>query len=66
MKIAQTPEGQTVKAEAASPKQAICPRCGGRLSLRSRRVMGNDKKTYFWRHQGNMNRHCSARRQPVR
>ena len=65
MKIAQTQDGQTIEATATAPKQAICPRCGGRLVLRGRRIMGNDEKTYFWRHQRNQNRHCSARSHPI-
>ncbi len=43
MKIANSNTGQPVLASASSPKQAICPDCGGILTLRSRRPMKNGK-----------------------
>ena len=64
MKIAQTSEGQPIEASADAPKEAVCPCCGGRLLLRSRNVMGDGQRVYYWRHQGNQNRDCSARKRP--
>jgi len=65
MKVAVTTGGERLEASVMAPKQAICPYCGGRVTLRGRRVMGNEKRTYFWRHQGNKNRDCGARQRPV-
>lgn len=65
MQLAQTTEGKKVTATANAPKEAICPQCGGKLTLRSRKAMNNCKATYFWRHRSNQNRHCSARHRPV-
>ncbi len=65
MKTAQTVDGKQIKASVAAPKEAICPFCGGELTLRSRRTMNNGKVSYFWRHQNNTNPDCSARRRPV-
>ena len=64
MKIAQTVDGNSVEATASAPKEAICPYCHGKLSLRSRRTMNNGHRTYFWRHRSNKNRHCTARNRP--
>jgi hypothetical protein len=65
MKVAETTGGEPIEASLMAPKQAVCPCCGGRVTLRSRRVMGDGKRTYHWRHQGNVNRDCSARHRPV-
>ncbi len=65
MKVAVTTGGKPIEASMMAPKEAICPYCGGRVTLRGRRMMGNGKRTYFWRHQGNKNRHCEARRRPM-
>lgn len=65
MKVAQTIEGEQIRATAEAPAKAICPVCGGPLTLRSRRKMNNGGRTYFWRHRSNRNRHCSARNRPV-
>jgi hypothetical protein len=65
MKVAQTVEGKQIIANPAAPPQAICPTCGGMLTLRSRRTMNNGQKTYFWRHRSNLNRYCSARNRPI-
>jgi len=64
MKIATTQNGKPVMATANSPKQAICPDCGGVLTLRSRQPMKNGTVVYYWRHQSNENRHCKARTRP--
>lgn len=65
MKIAQTVDGKQVIAEVSAPPRAVCPACGGELTLRSRRTMNNGGRTYFWRHRSNLNRHCSARNRPI-
>ncbi len=65
MKIANTSSGKPIEASPNAPKEAICPFCGGSLTLRSRRPMNNGKTTYFWRHRSNKNRNCIARRRPV-
>ncbi|MCB8968148.1 MAG: hypothetical protein H6660_14785 [Ardenticatenaceae bacterium] len=65
MKVAQNKDGNPVVATDSAPKQAICPRCGGVLELRSRRTMGDGCLTYFWRHQSNNNTKCTGRRRPV-
>jgi hypothetical protein len=65
MKTAKTPTGQIIEASPDAPKVAICPYCGGKLTLRSRRPMNNGKVTYFWRHRGNKNVNCTARKRPV-
>ncbi len=65
MQLAQTIDGKTVPAAADAPKEAICPRCGGKLTLRSRKAMNNCQQTYFWRHRPNQNRQCRARHKPI-
>jgi hypothetical protein len=65
MKVAQTVDGKKVVASASAPKEAVCPCCGGRLTLRSRRTMNNGQRTYFWRHRSNHNTNCSARNRPI-
>ena len=65
MQLAQTNEGKKVTATVDAPKEAICPHCGGILTLRSRKTMNSCESTYFWRHCSNQNRHCSARHRPV-
>lgn len=65
MKTAITRDGLTIEATPTAPRRAICPDCGGDLTLRSRRTMGNRDVTYFWRHSSNLNRYCSARTRPI-
>jgi hypothetical protein len=65
MKTAKTSKGETIDASATSPKEAICPYCGGTVKLRSRRAMNNQKVSYFWRHGNNKNPNCSGRRRPI-
>jgi hypothetical protein len=65
MKTAQTTDGQLVEAAPGAPRQAICPQCGGVLTLRSRRTMDNGHKTFFWRHPSNSHRDCRARHHPT-
>ncbi len=61
MKVAKTDDGDQVEASESAPKEAICPYCGGIVILRGRRLMGQDKKSYFWRHQDNKNMNCPGR-----
>lgn len=65
MKVAQTVDGKQITAAATAPPKAICPVCGGELTLRSRSTMNNGKRTFFWRHRSNDNRYCSARNRPI-
>lgn len=65
MKVAQTTDGKQITADAQAPPKAICPVCGGPLTLRSRRIMNNGGRIYFWRHRSNHNRHCGARNRPI-
>ncbi|MGH2538652.1 MAG: hypothetical protein ACRDHL_14785 [Candidatus Promineifilaceae bacterium] len=64
MKIAKSSDGTQLVANATAPHQAVCPICGGTLTLRSRRTMDNGKRVYYWRHRGNHNPHCTARNRP--
>jgi hypothetical protein len=65
MKTAQTSDGKPIVAAPTAPRQAVCPYCGGVLTLRSRRTMDNGHKTFFWRHRSNSNRDCRARIHPT-
>ncbi len=64
MKIAHSSSGEPIVADAGAPAQAVCPHCGGRLILRSRRLMGSMKLTYYWRHGSNRNLRCDRRSRP--
>jgi hypothetical protein len=70
MKIALVPGEngrlQPLAASASSPPEATCPACGGAVVLRRRKVMKNSDLIYYWRHEKNQNRACSARSRPVR
>ncbi len=61
MKTALTSDGKQIEASADAPEEAICPHCGGVVLLRGRRVMGTDKKSYFWRHTPGANPDCPGR-----
>ncbi len=65
MKVANTVDGKKIIAADSAPPKAICPACGGVLTLRSRQTMNNGGRTFFWRHRSNLNRHCSARNRPI-
>jgi hypothetical protein len=65
MKVAQTPAGKPLIADTNAPKQAICPHCGGPVTLRTRKTMNNGDQSYFWRHKSNQNRNCSGRNRPI-
>lgn len=61
MKQARLKNGQSVTASAQAPTQAICPICGGIVTLRHRHLMNHAGTTYYWRHLRNLNRDCRAR-----
>ena len=61
MDIAKTTAGAQVTASNNAPKEAICPYCGGVVTLRSRKLMGNQGRSYYWRHRDNENRNCPGR-----
>jgi hypothetical protein len=62
MKIALDETGQNIQAEAEAPKIAICPYCGGQVSLRRRRSGYRPENfSYFWRHRDQANRDCPGR-----
>lgn len=50
MKTAVTSSGKPLVAAIGSPAKAICPKCGGLVILRVRRLMANSGNTYYWRH----------------
>ena len=61
MKTAYHPgTNQPITAVVGAPTQAICPHCGGQVTLRCRHRM-NGTAVYFWRHLDNHNRECSSR-----
>jgi hypothetical protein len=53
MKTARTYQGQLITASLNAPRQAICPICGGAVTLRSRELMANGGTIYYWRHKDN-------------
>ena len=62
MKVAVDQTGSPVWAKAGAPWQALCPFCGGPMTLRCRqRSSRSSDVTYFWRHQDNTNLDCRAR-----
>ena len=61
MKVAKDKTGQEVVAAKEAPAKAICPYCEGVVVLRGRRVMGSNKKSYYWRHLDNEHRDCPGR-----
>jgi hypothetical protein len=66
MKVAHHPDShQPLAASPDAPEQAICPYCGGRLTLRRRQRMGGGC-SYFWRHLDNEQRRCNGRSRPTR
>ena len=60
MKTAHHPDThQPIAAAADAPAQAICPHCGGPVTLRCRHRM-NGTAVYFWRHLDNQSQACSS------
>ena len=67
MKVARMPDSkQPITAAKTAPAQAVCPHCGGAVTLRQRKRMNSGDCTYFWRHQDNRDRACSSRSHPTR
>lgn len=50
MKTAVSSYGQIVAASEAAPAEATCPKCGGIVILRVRRLMANSGHSYYWQH----------------
>ncbi len=50
MKTAVSSNGIVVAASQAAPTQAVCPKCGGVVFLRVRRLMANSGNSYYWQH----------------
>ena len=50
MKTAVSSLGKPVEASHVAPSQAYCPKCGGAVTLRVRRLMANSGNSYYWRH----------------
>jgi len=62
MKIALDETGLKIQAEAGRPKVAICPFCGGQVTLRRRRSgYRSGVICYFWRRLDQANRNCPGR-----
>ncbi len=51
MKTAVSSNGAQLVAASGAPTSAICPKCGGLVILRVRRLMANSGNSYYWRHQ---------------
>lgn len=62
MKTAVTSNGSRLVASQASPNSAVCPKCGGAVILKTRRLMANAGTTYYWRHEDND--HSCTRQKP--
>jgi hypothetical protein len=50
MKTAVSSCGMSLAATCSAPAQAICPKCGGVVILKARKLMANAGNTYYWRH----------------
>ena len=50
MKTAVSSSGKPLVAAYGAPTNAICPKCGGLVTLRVRRLMANSGDSYYWRH----------------
>lgn len=65
MKLAMNRVGEMIQACPDAPKQALCPRCKGLVTLRMRRRSQRPGDvTYFWRHGDHANLKCPARFRP--
>jgi uncharacterized membrane protein len=66
MKAALSDDGEIIIAGTSMPEQANCPFCGGRVTLRRRRLMGGGI-TYFWRHiDYKQSKSCTKRAKPYK
>jgi len=61
MKTAHTPQGKPVVADEKAPAEAVCPFCGGVVTLRRRKLMNDGGYVFYWRHIANQNRKCPGR-----
>ncbi|MFO7663192.1 MAG: hypothetical protein R6X18_11455 [Chloroflexota bacterium] len=50
MKTAVSSNGVEMAASKVAPEGAYCPKCGGAVILRVRRLMANSGNSYYWRH----------------
>lgn len=50
MKTAVSSNGVVVAASNIAPDRAVCPKCGGIVFLRVRRLMANSGNSYYWQH----------------
>jgi len=50
MKTAVSSCGTPLVAAIGAPTHAVCPKCGGLVTLRVRRLMANSGNSYYWRH----------------
>jgi len=50
VKTAVSSFGTIVAASQTAPTEARCPKCGGKVVLRARRLMANGGNSYYWRH----------------
>ena len=53
MKTAITRLGESVRASDAAPEYAYCPKCGGSVMLRARKLMANAGYSYYFQHSDN-------------
>jgi len=51
MKTAVSSNGKPLVAAPGAPAQAICPKCGGLVTLRVRKLMANSGTSSYWRHE---------------
>ncbi len=51
MKTAVSSNGKSLVAAPEAPAYAMCPNCGGLVTLRVRKLMANSGNSYYWRHQ---------------
>jgi hypothetical protein len=50
MKTAVSSCGLSLAASISAPATATCPKCGGVVILKARKLMANGGNTYYWRH----------------
>lgn len=50
MKTAVSSYGTPLVAALGAPARAVCPKCGGLVALRVRKLMANSGNSYYWRH----------------
>jgi len=65
MKTARRIDGTAIDASMTAPRLAICPWCGGKVTLRHRQLMNEEGRIYYWRHQSNRHLGCQGRARPL-